>query len=198
MTDNKTNSDTYSTISEFNEKLIDELFYEAKELRKIINDNAEKYKKQNNDKKKEKEKFFKETMYRIADMLNDASTKLKRIPSEYFDTFDNYKSEVSEVYEDKIKKMEKFEDKCKKRSYLNFRLSIKHVRVIFKKVLKKLQDKKMTDIEDLKEAINVSYIDRDYKPYIEIFEEKGEDFQAEVYGAYAIVVKNTSRYHNGK
>ena len=191
MTDNKTNSDTYSTISEFNEKLIDELFYEAKELRKIINDNAEKYKKQNNDKKKEKEKFFKETMYRIADMLNDASTKLKSIESEYFDTFDDYKSKVSEVYKEKIRKMKRFEEKCKKRSYPNFRMSIKHVRIIFEKVLEKLQDtqEEMTEIEDLKEAIKQSYSDRDYQPYIETFEEKGEDFQAEVYGAYAIVVK---------
>ena len=191
MTDNKTNSDTYSTISEFNEKLIDELFYEAKELRKIINDNAEKYKKQNNDKKKEKEKFFKETMYRIADMLNDASTKLKSIESEYFDTFDDYKSKVSEVYKEKIRKMKRFEEKCKKRSYPNFRMSIKHVRKILQEVLKKLQDKQeeMTDIEELKEAIKQSYIDRDYEPYIETYDEKDEDFQAEVYRAYAVYLE---------
>ena len=191
MTDNRANSDTYSTISKFNEKLIKEFNEEAKRLENIIEKNAEKHDIENNDKNKKKEIFYAKIMRDIVFMLKDATNYLDGIEKEIFDTFDDYKSEVSKVYKKKIRKMERFEEKCEDRSYPNFRMSIKHVRKILQEVLKKLQDKQeeMTDIEELKEAIKQSYIDRDYEPYIETYDEKDEDFQAEVYRAYAVYLE---------
>ena len=96
-------------------------------------------------------------MYRIASMLHIASHDLAMIENEDFDTFDEYKRIVSDVYEQKIRSMKAFEKKSKKKAYQNLQMSIRHVRKCLEHVVEDLQE--MTSIEDLQEAIKQRYSD---------------------------------------
>ena len=126
-------------------------------------------------------------MYRIASMLHIVSHDLAMIENEDFDTFDEYKRIVSDVYEQKIRSMKAFEKKSKKRAYQNLQMSIRHVRKCLEHVVEDLQE--MTSIEDLQEAIKQSYTERNYRIYINNYMYKEEVFEANVYRSYAVYLE---------